>query len=207
MRKLFSIAGAALMAVGTLATPVSASHVGTLNGSCGPVEGMYGMTNVADEMFPGGGDTVPALLYRIDYQGLPAGSTLGVIIRYNDELEDQRGVQNFSVANTNGMAVGALRANITPEAQGGGISFVRQQNHGGNKTPGSGPGANMGRSEPTSARRAGAFTSPQIGGGLQAGDYHFYAYLGEVRDTPAGRAFVANETQYVGKFSCGVTDD
>ncbi len=195
MRKVFSIAGAALLAASVLVTPAEASHVGTLTGSCGPAQAMYGLTNVSDEMFPGGGDTVTGLFYQVNYQNVPAGSTAGIIVRYNDELESQVGNPvAFAAANATGTFASALRANISPEAQGGGVTRFRGA-------------TGLTVSNRGHGRQGGTAGSPQLGGGLTAGDYHFYVYLGEVRDTPTGRMFVADETRFVGKFSCGVSDD
>lgn len=205
MRKGFSIVGAALLAATTFAVPAEA-QTASISGSCGARAGTYGDNNITSEESNDQGDTVTAIFYRVQYSGLPVGSTMGVIIRLNDELESQSAVASTTINNANGQYDGRLGAAslIDPANQGGGITFTSKQSLATNKS----------RSERTSARRAGSFTSPQIGGGIGDADYHFYVYLGEIRDAPAtvkdgpeGPRFFADETRYLGKFSCGATDE
>ena len=203
MRRALSIVGAALLATAGLAGPAEASHYGTLNGSCGPQAGMYGDNNVTNEEANNAGSTVPALFYQINFQNVPAPTTLGVLIRYNDELESQVGMASFAIPGPSGTFVSRFGASIDPATQGGGSNFPKGggaggRNHGaGDLTGGSPRGGALGaRMQHSSGVQGGAALLP--------GDYHFYVYAGEMRDTPEGRRFVANETQFIGKFSCGV---
>src|SRR5829696_7423365 len=89
MRKLASIAGAALLAMTALATPASAQSMAA-GGSCGMSAGDYGLSDInSAKVNPNGGHGVPALFYTINYNNLPAPTTVGVIVRYNGELESQ----------------------------------------------------------------------------------------------------------------------
>src|SRR3954453_2846260 len=88
MRKLSSVVGAALLAVTALATPASAQSMSG-GGSCGMSAGNYGITDVNSAAVNQSGHTVPALFYTVNYAGVPAPTTIGVIVRYNGELESQ----------------------------------------------------------------------------------------------------------------------
>ncbi len=204
MRKAFSIVGAALIAASTLVTPVEANHYGTLSASCGAAAGAYGDNNITDEEANNAGSTVPAIFYQVQYSNIPDATTLGVLIRYNDEINSQVGTQTVVVPGGNGSFVGRYGspALIDPANQGGGFTAGLKQgirpNHGG------------GFSTATTDRISGAFTSVQVGGGILPGDYHFYVYAGEIRDMPesvkdgpAGPRFIADESKFIGKFSCG----
>jgi len=181
-------------------------------GSCGQDAGMYGIYGVMpDPGFP----LTDNVFYRIDYSGVPAPTTVGVIIRYNDELESQVGLTTFTAANSGGSFEGAIRSGSTnPGGQGGtnvdplrasaGISNSR-----GNRDSDAIPPS-------TAQRRSGGGTSNTStgGGGVQAGEYAFYVYTGEIRnmpetvkDGPAGPRFFADEKGFLGKFSCSVADN
>src|SRR3954471_958138 len=118
MRKLASIAGAALLAMTALATPASA-HSMSAGGSCGMSAGDYGLSDInSAKVNPAGGHGVPALFYTVNYANIPAPTTVGVIVRYNGELESQTAVAMVTAANAGGSFDGAIRANIDPANQG-----------------------------------------------------------------------------------------
>jgi len=106
MRKLSSIAGAALLAMTAFAAPASAQGA-TAGGSCGQQAGDYGMTDVNSAQVNQAGHTVPALFYSVNYSGVPAPTTIGVIVRYNGELESQVQVASATAQNTSGVLDGA----------------------------------------------------------------------------------------------------
>src|SRR5215210_6418032 len=110
MRKIVSFAGAAVLALTTFASPANA-QAPTAGGS-------YGMTDVNSGQVNASGDTVPGLFYQINYSNVPAPTTIGVIARYNGELESQVQVAQFTAQNAGGTATGAITANISPDAQG-----------------------------------------------------------------------------------------
>jgi hypothetical protein len=161
--------------------------------SCGSEAGTYGMTNAAEEMFPGGGTTVPALYWQIQYAGVPAPTTIGVIRYYND-MQSFQNVATFSAQSSGGTIEGAVRANISPEAQGAEGSLS--------------PRAGRADGPVTSQRGAGGSVSSGYGGGggLMPGEYIFDVYTGEMRQTAEGTMFVADPRGYLGTFSCGVSD-
>jgi hypothetical protein len=215
MRKLSSIAGAALLAVTALATPASAQQM-QATGSCGASAGNYGLTDVNSGMQSTDTQTVNALYYAVNYSGVPAPTTVGVIVRQSGELESQVGVASFTAENAGGMFEGALRANISPESQGGNGSVAKNHDNpgGANFDPG------------TNRARAGSKDGPPNGGvgptggaspisaTLTPGEYVFYVYTGSrgdiynVKDgTVARNAFIADENGYLGTFSCGVSTD
>ena len=99
------------------ATPASAQGA-SAGGSCGQQAGDYGMTDVNSAKVNSAGHTVPALFYTVNYSGVPAPTTIGVIVRYNGELESQIQVASATAQNSGGVLEGALRANISPDAQG-----------------------------------------------------------------------------------------
>ena len=88
MRKLSSIAGAALLALAASVTPASAQGP-SAGGSCGQQAGDYGMTDVNSAKVNSAGHTVPTLFYSVNYNNVPAPTTIGVIVRYNGELDNQ----------------------------------------------------------------------------------------------------------------------
>jgi len=193
MRKLSSIAGAALLAMTAFASPANA-QAPSAGGSCGQTAGNYGMTDVNSAKVNSAGHTVPALFYTVNYN-VTAPTTIGVIVRYNGELETQIAVASGPA--TGAPLEGALRANISPDAQGFANS-INQARRG--ATDGSGSGART-QNSPTQ-------------GGLLPGEYVFYIYTGSLDDvynvkdgTVARNAFVADEKGFLGWFSCGVSTD
>ena len=196
MRKLASIAGAALLAMTAFATPASAQSM-SAGGSCGYMAGGYGMTDVNSDWFGPDSHGVPALFYTVNYSGVPAPTTVGVIIRYNGELESQTAVVPFTAENSGGTFDGALRANISPESQG----FANSNNL-----------ARSGRADGSGSGSRTQNSGTQAG--LTPGEYVFYVYTGSrgdvynVKDgTVARNAFIADEKGYLGMFSCGVSTD
>jgi len=160
--------------------------------SCGTQAGMYGMNNLDEDMFPGGGETVPGLFYQIQYTGLPA-TTIGVIRYYNDEQSFQA-VQRFTVQGGNGSIESSVMGRLAPEAQGGEGSLARAQ----------------GRADGpvTSQRTRGGSSASGYGGGggLMPGEYIFDVFTGETRQTTEGPMFVADPAGFLGRFTCGVQD-
>lgn len=213
MRKLSSIAGAALLAVTAFATPVSA-QAGVAGGSCGTSAGAYGMGDINSSAWGNDSHGVPALFYSVNYSGVSAPTTVGVIIRYNGELESQTAVASFTAQGAGGTFDGAIRANISPEAQGGGNGIdvgLRGRSDGGpsqgDNQSGNGQGGRAGRGGPATQ---GSATQA----GILPGEYVFYVYTGSrgdvynVKDgTVALNAFIADEKGYLGHFSCGVSTD
>jgi len=219
MRKLASIAGAAMLAVTALATPASAQSM-SAGGSCGMSAGDYGLSDINSAQVNHAGHTVPALFYTVNYAGVPAPTTIGVIVRYNGELESQVSVGSVTAQNAGGSFDGAIRANISPEAQGfnGSISKNTGNPGGSNNAPGE-DGARKGSKDgpldhntPGTVNRQGG-QSPQQGG-VNPGEYVFYIYTGSLGDiynvkegTVARNAFIADERGFLGTFSCGVSTD
>jgi hypothetical protein len=211
MRKLSSIAGAALLAMTAFAAPASAQGA-TAGGSCGQQAGDYGMTDVNSAQVNQAGHTVPALFYSVNYSGVPAPTTIGVIVRYNGELESQVQVASATAQNTSGVLEGALRANISPEAQGFANSIdvgVRGRTDSGSDAR----AANASGNRSTTGQRAQQQNSPTQGG-LLPGEYVFDVYTGSIGDvvnvkegTVARNAFIADERGFLGRFSCGVSTD
>ena len=198
MRKLASIAGAAVLAMTAFATPANAQAMA--GGSCGQQAGDYGMTDVNSAKVNSAGHTVPALFYQVNYSGVPAPTTIGVIVRYNGELESQLTVAQATAQNSGGVLEGALRANISPDAQGFANS-INQARRGQADGPADGNRGTRTQNSPTQ-------------GGLTPGEYVFYIYTGSVEDvwnvkdgTVARNAFVADQRGYLGMFSCGVSTD
>ena len=211
MRKLSSIAGAALLALTATVTPANAQGP-SAGGSCGQQAGDYGMTDVNSAKVNSAGHTVPALFYSVNYAGVPAPTTIGVIVRYNGELESQIQVASATAQNSGGVLEGALRANISPEAQGFANSIdvgVRGRSDGGSDAR----AANASGNRSTTGQRAQQQNSPTQGG-LLPGEYVFYVYTGSIGDvvnvkdaTVARNAFIADEKGFLGTFSCGVSTD
>ena len=210
MRKLSSIAGVALLAMTAFATPASAQGA-MAGGSCGEQAGGYGMTDVNSAEVNQAGHTVPALFYQVQYSGVPAPTTIGVIVRYNGELESQVQVASATAANPGGVLEGALRANISPEAQGFANSIDVGQR---GRADGTGSqAANASGNRSTTGQRPQQQNSPTQGG-LVPGEYVFYVYTGSIGDvvnvkdaTVARNAFIADERGFLGTFSCGVSTD
>jgi len=211
MRKLSSIAGAALLAVTAFATPANA-QVGSAGGSCGTSAGAYGMTDLNSTAYGSGSHGVPSLFYTVNYAGVSAPTTVGVIIRYNDELQSQTAVASFTAEGAGGSFDGAIRANISPEAQGGGNGIdvgFRGRGDGGPSQ-----GDNQSGNRTTAGRGSPATQGSATQAGIVPGEYVFYIYTGSrgdvfnVKDgTVARNAFIADEKGYLGKFSCGVSTD
>jgi hypothetical protein len=198
MRRFYSVAGAVLLVASLLVMPADAQMM-QANGSCGKMAGQYGIYGVNADDYPGGGDGVPALYYQINYSGVPAPTTVGVIVRFNGELEDQRGLTSFTADRSSGTFTGALLANISPEAQGGGPTrFNAKSNTISNRGHG----------------RQGGTAGTSSVGSIQEGEYVFYVYTGEIKDMPetvkdgpSGRRFFADEKGYLGTFSCSVVHE
>jgi hypothetical protein len=217
MRKLSSLALSAMFAVSAFATPASAQQM-SASGSCGPAAGQYGWTDI-------NGDTeVTSLYYQVNYSGVPAPTTVGVIIRYNDNLNQQQGNGvAFTAENSGGTFEGAIRANTAPEFQGGtGGADTKSKNTGNpggsSNSPGDSSDRRGSKDGPFGHSGDGAFNNDSGGSGTQGaltpGNYVFYIYTGErkdVYDVHAGtvslNAFVADEKGYLGKFSCGISTD
>jgi hypothetical protein len=184
-------------------------------GSCGSQAGDYGLNNIDMDMFPGAGITVPDLFFQVNYSGVPAPTTIGVIVRYNGELEEQRQVFTGTADSSGGTLTGAIRVSTDPDTQGGGTAGLNVT-----RAASGAPGANStvardndGLADNANAeRRNGGYTSAQRGGGIEPGDYVFYVYTGSRSDvynvkdgTVARNAFVADEKGFLGSFSCGVS--
>jgi len=213
MRKLASIAGAAFLALTALATPASAQSP-MAGGSCGMAAGEYGLSDInSAKVNPAGGHGVPALFYTVNYAGVPAPTTVGVIVRYNGELESQTTVGSVTAANAGGSFDGAIRANISPDAQGFANSIdnsFRGRSDNGSVTY---SGNESGNKAYAGYLRGGTGNSGTQAG-LVPGDYVFYIYTGSVGDvynvkdgTVARNAFIADEKGFLGWFSCGVSTD
>jgi hypothetical protein len=212
MRKLASIAGAAFLALTALATPASA-QAPNAGGSCGMSAGDYGLTDVNSHKVNPTGFGVPALFYTVNYSGVPAPTTVGVIVRYNGELDNQITVGSVTAANSGGSFDGAIRANISPDAQGFAnslsSSFAGRSDNGSVSMKGK---ASSGTSGVTVLR--GDIQNSGTQAGLTPGEYVFYIYTGSIGDvynvkdgTVARNAFIADEKGFLGWFSCGVSTD
>jgi len=233
MRKLASIAGAAFLALTALATPASA-QTPSAGGSCGAYYGQYGMTNVNSSMVNQSTQAVPVMFFEVNYSGVPAPTTVGVIVRYNDELETQFTVVNLGTAQNSG---GSFRRQIFPGGQG--ISLIAAEGGAPGEASGfRGPDpeavgtANSidnsfrGRSDNGPVTFSGNESGNKVyagylrggtgnsgtNGGLNPGEYVFYIYTGSLGDvwnikdgTVSRGAFIADEKGYLGKFSCGVS--
>jgi hypothetical protein len=229
MRKLASIAGAAILAMTALATPGTA-QAASVSGICSPGNTDYNYHDINSSQFGPSNHGVPVVFTRIDYSGVEAPTTIGVIVRRNGELEDQVGVINLGTASSGSGTKYVL-------GQAGSVTVVRD----GDMLVGfTGPGpenqgfANSlmatfaGRSDNGSVSMKGKASSGTSGvtvlrGDLQnsstqaqvfPGDYVFYVYTGSVGDvwnvkdgTVSRNAFIADEKGYLGSFSCGVSTD
>jgi len=216
MRKLSSLAIAAVYAATAFATPASAQQM-QASGSCGSSAGNYGLTDVNSSMQSVDTQSVNALYYAVNYSGVPAPTTVGVIIRQNGELESQVGVASFTAQNSGGMFEGVIRANISPDAQGFNNSTSKNTGNpgGSNDAPGTDKDRRGSKDGPAdhgigNGNPGGNGSSTQ--GGVGPGDYVFYIYTGERKDvynvkdgTVARDAFVADERGFLGWFSCGVS--
>jgi hypothetical protein len=170
------------------------------------------MTDLNASAFGSDSHGVPALFYTVNYSGVSAPTTVGVIVRYNGELESQQAVASFTAEGAGGSFDGALRANISPEAQGGGNGIdvgLRGRSDGGPTQ-----GDNQSGNRTTASRGGPATQGSATQAGLTPGEYVFYVYTGSrgdvwnVKDgTVARNAFIADEKGYLGSFSCGVSTD
>jgi hypothetical protein len=212
MRKLASIAGAALLAMTALATPASAQSM-SAGGSCGMAAGEYGLTDVNSHKVNPTGFGVPALFYTVNYAGVPAPTTVGVIVRYNGELESQTAIAMVTAANAAGSFDGAIRVSTDPSTQGFANStmstFAGRSDNGSVSMKGK---ASQSTSGVTVLR--GDLQNSPTQAGLTPGEYIFYVYTGSIGDvwnvkdgTVARNAFIADEKGYLGSFSCGVSTD
>jgi len=208
MRKLSSIVGAALLAVTAFATPASAESAG---GSCGKTVGDYGMTDInSNSVNPNGGHGVPALFYTVNYD-VASPTTIGIIVRYNGELESQIAV---AFAPSTGRPIdGALRANISPDAQGFANSIDNSFRGRSDNGPVTFSGNESGNKNYAGYLRGGTGNSGTQAG-LLPGEYVFYIYTGSIGDvynvkdgTVARNSFIADEKGFLGWFSCGVSTD
>jgi hypothetical protein len=220
MRKLASLVGAALIATAAYVTPASA-QAGSASGSCGPSADNLGHTDVNSWQQNKTGDTVPALFFEVNYSGVSAPTTVGVIIRYNGELESQSSVGFFTADSSGGRYTNRLVSpgvtitdgyvvSVSPDVQGYANSInngVRGRSDGGE----GGPGGNESGNKANGGARGGKQNSPTQGG-LLPGEYVFYVYTGSIGDvynvkdgTVARNAFIADEKGFLGWFSCGVS--
>ena len=213
MRKLASIAGAAFLALTALATPASAQSA-TAGGSCGMSVGNYGLSDInSAAVNPNGGHGVPALFYTVNYAGVPAPTTVGVIVRYDGDLGNQTTVGSVTAANSGGSFDGAIRANISPEAQGFANSIDNDFRGRSDNGPVTFSGNESGNKNYAGYLRGGTGNSGTQAG-LTPGNYVFYVYTGSIGDvyntkdgTVARNAFIADEKGFLGWFSCGVSTD
>lgn len=220
MRKLSSLAGAALLAVTAFATPASAQGL-SAGGICGPSADNLNFRDVNSDMQNKAGETVPALFYRVDYSGVPAPTTVGVIVRYNGELETQTALATFVAQNSGGSQTGVLTSAgvtiqdgyvvaVNPAVQGFAnsiaSSFAGRSDNGSVSMKGKESSGSSG----VTVLRGGPGTSTTQGG-LTPGEYVFYIYTGEtkdvwnIKDGVIGSRFVADEKGYLGTFSCSVS--
>jgi len=233
MRKLSSLAFAVLLAVTAFETPASAQAM-SVGGACAPGNTDYAYHDINSSMINKSGEIVPIVFVQVNYSGVPAPTTIGVIVRRNGELEDQVGSLSLGTADSSGgtryfsLSGGAGAAAVSeggrpvsfvgpdPEQQGftGSLNPPNHNNNAGN-TPS--PGANRAREGHIDGPRDGGVgptggQSPMTG--VFPGDYVFYIYTGSLGDvynvkdgTVARNAFIADEKGYVGMFSCGVSTE
>lgn len=221
MRKLASLVGAALIASATFVTPAGA-QAGSASGSCGPSQDNLGHSDVNSWQQNKTGDTLPALFYEVVYSGVSAPTTIGVIIRYNGELESQSAVGAFVADNSSGRSLRVLTSAgvtiqdgyvvaVNPDVQGFANSIdagIRGRSDGASGGQG---GANSSGNKANSGVRGDKQNSPTQGG-LTPGEYVFYVYTGSIGDvynvkdgTVARNAFIADERGFLGTFACGVS--
>jgi hypothetical protein len=179
MRKLSSIVGAALLAVTALATPANAQSMSG-GGSCGMSAGDYGLTDVNSAKVNQSGHTVPALFYTVNYSGVPSPTTVGVIVRYNGELESQIAVAAVTANGAGGSFDGALRANISPDAQGFANSIDNSFRGRSDNGSVSFSGNESGNKAYAGYLRGGTGNSGTQAG-LVPGEYVFYVYTGSTK--------------------------
>jgi hypothetical protein len=208
MRTLVSIGGAVLLTVTALTTP--ASVIGTASGSCGAAEGQYGRNNLASDLFPGDPPATPAIHFEVNYAGVEAPTTIGVIVRRNDELEDQASVFTTTAMSPAGSYRGSLAGSFEPTG-GPELNYGTYGSRLGNQRD-----HNRNQDGVAESRRAeiqnGARTSPYTG--VAPGLYVFYVYTGEIKrvekavaETFPADQFVADEKSLLGRFECAVADE
>jgi hypothetical protein len=212
MRKLASIAGAAFLALTALATPASAQSMAA-GGSCGMNAGEYGLNDINAHSVNPTGHGVPALFYTVNYSGVPAPTTVGVIIRYNGELESQTAVASFTAQNSGGSFDGAIRVSIDPASQGFANSIDNAFRGRSDNGPVTFSGNESGNKNYAGYLRGGTGQSGTQAG-ILPGEYVFYVYTGSVGDvynvkdgTVARNAFIADEKGFLGWFACGISTD
>ncbi len=217
MRKAFSIAGAFLLAASTMASPVQA-QAGSASGDCSALDGVEESPDDAFSPAPtNAANSTRGFSATVTYSGVPAPTALGVIARYNDELEVQIGLASTVANASSGTFTFPIQSSISPDAQGGGQNFLGQGNRGTNafsnkpSRSGRGNGIRAGGSTSTSSVNGQYVGSA---GGLGPGAYVMYIYTGEIKDMPetvkdgpSGRRFFADEKGFLGKFTCTVEDD
>jgi len=220
MRKLSSLAGAVILAATALATPASAQSM-SAGGMCGPSADNLNFRDVNSSMENKSGMTVPALFYRVDYSGVPAPTTVGVIVRYNGELETQSALATFVAQNSGGTQAGVLTAagvtitdgyvtGVNPATQGFANSIANNFPGRSDNGPVTQMGNESGNKQYVGYIRGGTGQSGTQGG-LLPGEYQFYVYTGEtkdvwnIKDGVIGSRFVADEKGYLGTFSCSVS--
>src|SRR4051794_8572450 len=220
MRKLSSLAAVAVFVMAAFATPASAQQMAA-GGLGGEQARGYGLDDVKSGRVNQSGETVPALFYQVNYAGVPAPTTLGVIIRYNGELESQTAIASFTAQNAGGTFDGVIRANIDPSAQGFNNSVSKNTGNpgGSNNSPGTDSTRHGSKDGPLDHTTSGGNQNPggngsATQGGLLPGEYVFYVYTGSTGDvynvkegTVARNAFIADERGYLGTFSCGVSTE
>jgi hypothetical protein len=217
MRKLISVAGAAMLAVTTFATPASAA--GTASGSCGNAAGNYGLLSLYPDLY-GNGNTVPALFYEINYSGVESGIIVGALISRDEDTSSYIGQVAERADGTSGSIRSLINSNwANPAAQGGGVGSLRGAGATGNNNSGEnrssdGFGHNS-RHSRSQVINGGTNSGYAGGGGVQPGLYTFQVFTGSiqniVRDPKEGLGpqptFVADVSNPLGTFSCAVEDD
>lgn len=128
--------------------------------------------------------------------------TTGVIVRRNDEFEDQAGVFTTTAMSPTGSYRASIAGSFEPT---GGPEL----NHGARGSRlGNARDYNRDQDGVSESRRAeqqnGARTSPYTG--VVPGLYVLYIYTGEMRTLP-DRRFVADERSFLGRFECAVADE
>ena len=234
MRKLASIAGAAFLALTAVVTPANAQAM-SASGSCSPGGNAWGYTDINSSMVNKSGHNVVWMAYRVDYSGVPAPTTIGVIVRRNGELEDQVGTQAAVASASGGTFYGTLVANgtgaTTIRENGVPVGFegTNPDTEGFNTRdplPSNTANPDNGYLDQGASRaRPGRRDGPKAGGvgptggqspssGVFPGEYVFYVYTGSIGDvwnvkdgTVARNAFIADEKGFLGWFSCGVSTD
>lgn len=211
------------MAATVFAIPAPASAQSmSAGGSCGPSFGNYGYTDVNSNMVNAAGETVPIVFMEMTYAGVPAPTSLYVIVRYNDELESQVAtIGPITAANSGGTVRRQIFSGAVPIIEGGAaVDFTgpNPETQGfansidaGRRGRADGPpsGGNKESSGTAGVSVKGGLQNSPTQGGLLPGEYVFYIYTGEARVVPnvkdGGNLSNFVVDQMVGKFSCGVS--